>query len=93
MTVVKRIALTLLFLPLLFNAGFDVSRDWQARKTKSFVVENIKKIPGIATVKVHSCTDIKGNFWLCDVEVQTTSGETDRRLLPLPYEVLEAAKK
>ena len=87
MTTLKRLALAILFLPLLFNAGFDASRAWQKRKVDNFVTKTFRSFPEVTSARA-SCVDIRNRFWLCDVTIDTKDGSQDRALVPVPYDVL-----
>lgn len=89
MNTLKRLGLAILFIPLLFNAGFDTMRFFKARQVEGFVAEKLSGIKGISKVNVYRCYDIRYQFWLCDVEVQAAGGETARNVIPVPYEAVE----
>jgi hypothetical protein len=87
MSTLKRLALAILFIPLLFNAGFDTARVWQKHKVCNFVTKTFRSFPEVTSARA-SCVDVRDHFWLCDVIVETKDGERAQQLVPVPYEVL-----
>ncbi len=90
MSTVKKAILAVLLLPFIFNGGYDILRDYKARKVAGLVAKTIVQMPNVGKVKVHSCTAFKHyEMWACDVEVTLKDGQSDRRILPVPYQATE----
>jgi hypothetical protein len=83
MTTIKRLGLAILFIPLLFNAGFDLSRDYQARKASKALEKVLVDLD--ENVQVGRCHAIpEAKMFLCAVSKDGAHG-----LLPVPYEAVK----